>query len=194
MCHHVAVVSPKSGFVASAIADRTRVQPGTIVLTLDSSEEDLKIARLTALEEARQAMELRLSPQVQNINRQIAQAAIDMSNALLNITNDQILAEVTGANIGLVFSVPDYLSSLVNNFTLGTQSGQAVLQKQQLETRITEAQAINSLVKNHLQTEMVAAQAAKAQTVVKALVSGQIHLAVPILAFVKKGELLFNIS
>jgi multidrug resistance efflux pump len=192
----ITVFSPKAAFVASVtVADRAHVQRGDVILNLSSVEEDIQIARLTALENLRLAHEARLSDAVLNLNRQIAQTAIDMATQLSTAAANRLTQQENGIVLGRPNVDSVELASLItDDIQLPFQGTQAKLQKQQLELRITEAKAINDLIKRHLIVELEAAQASKSATRVTALADGQVKLAVAPGAFVRKGDGLFTIA
>jgi hypothetical protein len=59
--------------------------------------------------------------------------------------------------------------------------------------QLAESISVNELIRSHLQMEMQTADALKARATFAALSDGKVHLRVVKGAFVKKGEVLFEI-
>jgi multidrug efflux pump subunit AcrA (membrane-fusion protein) len=177
------------------VADKATVKVGSVILTLDTINEDLKLARLAALDDLRSILALRLDTPVLTINRRIAQLAVDAAtslaagtSALLKDQQDQI--HLAGNSLSGVNCAQTESQAIAAPF----QKTQAELQQKQLELQIAESLGINDLVKDHLQTEIAGAQALKQRSTFVALSDGVIRLHVFKGAFVKKGQLLFEVN
>jgi hypothetical protein len=135
----------------------------------------------------------RLSEPVVGINRKVAQIAVDTATTLQQYASSGYLQQmeklVTGGNIDPV----SFAQYAANGTAAPFQTKKAQLQQQVLELQLTESSGINDLIKNHIQVELTAANTLKAAATFTALSDGKVHLKVVQGAFVKKGELLFEI-
>jgi multidrug resistance efflux pump len=187
-------LSPTDATVAEIkVSDRSSVTAGTVILTLDSNAEDLRIARVGALDTLRGILAARLGDDAIGLERQLAQIPIDANNALIpNLTKlrDQVAnGEILGAQ-------PPGAASTISYSITALQFGgvTADLQRQLKDVSINMAKEMNDILANHLKAELQAANALKDQTVIRAPISGMVHLQVVQGLFVRRGTSLFEIS
>lgn len=188
------VISPKDAFVtAILIADHSHVQAGTAILTLDSVDEDLRIARVQALDNLRTILSNRLSPQVAGTNRQLQQADVDSATAVEPVLQQNYQAVADAVYLGQVPQGLDRaVQQLIPPVTQQKETGN--LQLQLFDLQLTEAGKINDLAKQHLQQELAAADALKLRTKLLAPIGGKVRLKVTNGRFIRHGDVLFEIS
>lgn len=175
-------------------SDNSSVQKGATVLKLDTINEDLWLARLASLERLRSILALRLADPTLKINRQIAQIAADTAASLESLASKQYQLDLDtlhqgNPQIGQPAQASDAVAALTSPF----QTKKANIQLELFDLQLDESKAINQLVQNHLQAEVQAATVLKTRATFTALVAGKIRLRVAKGAFVKKGEILFEI-
>lgn len=174
--------------------DKSHVKTGAQILTLDTIDEDLKIARLSALEELRSILAQRLSDPIVGINRKVAQIAVDTATTLQQYASGNFLQQMEALALGNTVDAVTVAQYAASATAAPFQTKKAQLQQQLLELQLTESSSINDLIKNHIQVELMAANALKGAATLTALSDGKVHLKVVQGAFVKKGELLFEIG
>ena len=187
------VTSHKDGFVAKVLYDSgAKVKAGNEILDLDTNEEDLRIARLSALEQLRVVLQERLSDPVVKINRQVAQMAVDTAKSILQLNRDSYVQMLNLYGLGNTVPPATLAAAYPNTFPESYE--QAQLQLQQFEMQVTESKGINDLVKDHIAEELKTASARKGLAAIKAPIDGQLKIDMVSGAFVKKHQLLFEID
>jgi hypothetical protein len=133
------VISPKDAFVtAILIANYSHVQAGTPVLTLDSVAEDLRIARVQALDSLRTILSNRLSPEVVGTNRQLRQSDVDSATAVEPVLQQAYQAVADAVYLG---QQPQGLDLAVEQLIppVTQQKDTGNLQLQLFDLQVTEA-------------------------------------------------------
>jgi len=176
-----------------SVPDNSSVRAGTSILTLDTIDEDIRLARVSALEELRIILEQRLSDPVLSINRRMAQIAVDTAEALEPIavgitTLNEIIVKAGGT-----VTASDAAQAVSTGIPAPFQTTKAKLQQRQFEMQLAESTSVNELIRSHLQIEIQTANALKARATFTALSDGKVYLKMVMGAFVKKGESLFEI-
>lgn len=187
-------ISPKDGFVAQLLVqDKARVEAGTVILILDSDQEDLRIARIEALENLRTILAKRLSPDVIAPSRQMQQIASDSAGAALPGVAQILQACQDDIKMGLLPQGTDIPIQQID-LSLNQQKSTADLQLQLFDLQLSEAGQINTLAMNQLQSELASANALKAWTHIASLGAGTLRMKVAEGQFVRHGDALFTIS
>jgi multidrug resistance efflux pump len=188
------VIAPKDAFITAVlIADVSHVEVGTPILTLDSVDEDLRIARITALDGLRQILAKRLSPEVVDLNRRLQKVEVDIAAALLPVFKSIERASVVGQSLGTEGeNAHAYIQLMTPPISQQLDTGN--LQLQLFDLQITEASKINDLAGRHLQKELAAANARKSRLNIVAPSPGKLRLKVTAGQFIRHGESLFAIS
>ena len=187
------VLSPKDGFEISLnVKDGDHVTAGTKVLELDTVSEDLRIARLNALESLRAILEQRLSQQAIDTSNQLCQVPIDRANAVLPKLQDILDQVIAGQTLG---SQPPGTSDAVQAALISVtgQRDKVVMQQQLSTVSLQISQKLNNITKDHLQVELTAAARMKDTTTIIATMTGNLHLKVLTGSFVRRGQVLFEV-
>jgi multidrug resistance efflux pump len=188
------VSAPKDAFIAAVlVANRAHVDAGTEVLTLDPLDEDLRIARIGALDNLRVVLAKRLSTEVVDVSRQLQQAGVDSTAALTTKLAELINATNNAEHFGQEPpGTTEQIQMMMSQVSQQRDTG--LLQLQLFDLQITEAKAINDLADRHLQKELAAAAARKARLHIVAPVSGRLSLQIATGRFVRHGDPLFEVS
>jgi len=188
------VIAPKDAFVTAVlIADASHVEIGTPVLRLDTVDEDLRIARITALDSLRKILAKRLSSEVVDLNRQLQKVDVDSAAALLPVLKEIDQGSAVAVATGQEDKNSDAYIRLMNP-PVSQQIDAGNLQLQLFELQIVEAGKINDLAGRHLQQELAAANALKIRLDVAAPSRGKVSLKVAMGRFIRHGDILFAIS
>ena len=176
------------------VANNARVGIGNQILRLDTIDEDLKLARISAMKEMRAILAKRLEDPVVAVHRKIAQIAVDASVSFEKMAEDLTNRDAIQAYLGNVISPVVLAQNLTTAIPAGFQHKTALLQQKQMELQLTESTSINELIRDHLEIELQVATTLKSRATFTALSDGQVHLKVTRGQFVKKGEILFEVA
>jgi biotin carboxyl carrier protein len=188
------VQSPKDGFVAQlSAADGTTVSAGSTLLVLDSVSEDLRVARLKALDQLRTIFAQRLSDQAVQIARSLAQIPSQIAAAstpeLTTLRDQAIGGEILGTQaLGTANTIKNQLATLQGQADQGTND--LTLTNMNLDL----ANRVNTIIGSHLKSEMDTATLLKHRTIVVADISGKVSYKVKQGLFVRRGQTLLTIG
>jgi multidrug efflux pump subunit AcrA (membrane-fusion protein) len=188
------MISPKDAFVTSIlVSDGSHVNAGTTVLTLDATNEELRIARITALEKLRKLLSKRLSTDVVSLSRGLKQVDLDSATAVLSDLQQYLQAVSDAAQFGREPpNAPLLIEQMI--YPISQQKNTADLQIQSFDLQVVEAGKINDRAAQHLQQELAAANALRDRLRIVSPLNGKVSLKVTNGRFARHGDLLFAIS
>lgn len=186
--------SPKDGYVTQLkFADGAQVTAGAPVLVLDSVSEDLRIARINALEQLRAIFAERLSARGVQIAQSLAQIPTQIADRavpqLQEILNETTAGEFLGTQ-------PAGTSNILKNqiLTVQAQGDQGVNDLALTNINLNLSNTVNNILQLHLKSELNTATLLKNRVTIVAQAPGKVNYLVEVGLFVRRGQTLLDIT
>lgn len=193
------ILAPKDGYIVAILANNNDpVDAGTAIVQMDTTQEDLMLARITAIDNLRDLFAQRLGSPAIDLARSLSQIAVQVANiqeaaAAAASQREQSMESIgaVGPDLGQIIAIDR--KATADSAPLNRQAAEA--NAGLFEYVVSEAAKVNAMVQDHIETkELVAAQGAKASCTLKALGAGKLTLNVTVGSFVLKGGVVFEVG
>lgn len=185
------ITAPKDGFVVEVLFDEGKeVKGGTPLIRMDDYEESREENRLKTMQLVRGITAEQLTGKQFEINKKLAQIAVDLAAETLRIAEKRLAAYKEGAEIGAMTVVMTVLDAESNRNLAALQKAKAEAQLQQFDLTIDGSRRINEAIEAHMAYEKTVIERQKSSVVILAPVPGKVSFRVGKGSFAELGSVL----
>jgi len=186
--------SPKDAFVAEIfVSDKSHVKAGTLIIQLDSEEEEKQGTRVKTMQSVRELMASQYTGHELANTRRLAEIAVHLAEQTIKVRTDELNVIESNYRAGKVQTV-DYTRALVARDTATLQLEKAKTELAKFDFGVARNQKISDLIKQYTAFEEQYVATRRAHLQIASPLKGIVSLAVAKGSFVELGGALFSID